>query len=200
MREKNIVWEPFYIWPEDDFVHPEEDVKDSYEEDNPHQNIMDSMMRLGNVQMTPIGPVEVSTENHPLRNIEFFTGITNFNITISDLNKINAADGVEFLQSLSRYRFVIGVGQLFSVDEVLNNIEACLGIISQNEQLELERNPEIVKIKEFLNQKYGEGNWAAYVYPNGEYEAKLVEDEASLDKVIDTFTSLKRLSDGIIIS
>ena len=52
-----------------------------------------------------------------------WVGHTNFNITNEVKNKLDSTEGVELLKICSRYRFFIGIGQMFNFQEVRKNIE-----------------------------------------------------------------------------
>lgn len=54
---------------------------------------------------------------------ECWVGHTNFNITNEIKNKLDSTEGVELLKICSRYRFFIGIGQMFNFQDVRKNIE-----------------------------------------------------------------------------
>lgn len=58
-----------------------------------------------------------------LSNYDCWIGHTNFDITHKIKDKLNAIDGIEILKICSRYRFFIGIGQMFNFAEVRKNIE-----------------------------------------------------------------------------
>ena len=69
-------------------------------------------------------------------------GHTNFNITTSIKEKLNEVDGVEVLNVMSRYRFFIGIGKMFTFSDVRKEIEKA--VISKGEKIgsEIEENIE----------------------------------------------------------
>ena len=58
-----------------------------------------------------------------LAQFDCWVGHTNFNITKTIKDTLNAAEGVEILKVNSRYRFFIGVGKMFDFKDVRTNIE-----------------------------------------------------------------------------
>lgn len=59
-------------------------------------------------------------------NFECWMGHTNFDITNKTKEMLDKVDGIEVLKICSRYRFFIGIGQMFSFAEVRQNIEKLL--------------------------------------------------------------------------
>lgn len=58
-----------------------------------------------------------------LSNYDCWIGHTNFDITNRIKETLNSIDGVEILKICSRYRFFIGIGQMFNFAEVRKSIE-----------------------------------------------------------------------------
>lgn len=58
-----------------------------------------------------------------LSNFDCWIGHTNFDITKHIKSTLNKTEGVEILKIISRYRFFVGVGQMFDFKEVRKNIE-----------------------------------------------------------------------------
>lgn len=58
-----------------------------------------------------------------LANYDCWVGHTNFDITNRIKETLNLIDGVEILKICSRYRFFIGIGQMFNFAEVRKSIE-----------------------------------------------------------------------------
>lgn len=61
-----------------------------------------------------------------LSSFDCWIGHTNFDLTIKIKNVIDKIPGVELLKIYSRYRFFIGIGQMFDFKEVRKNIEEAL--------------------------------------------------------------------------
>jgi hypothetical protein len=58
-----------------------------------------------------------------LSSFDCWIGHTNFDITPKIKDKLNEIPGVELLKICSRYRFFIGIGQMFDFTAVRNTIE-----------------------------------------------------------------------------
>jgi len=58
-----------------------------------------------------------------LSNFDCWIAHTNFDITPRIKDKLNEVPGIELLKICSRYRFFIGIGQMFDFTEVRNTIE-----------------------------------------------------------------------------
>ena len=58
-----------------------------------------------------------------LSNFDCWIGHTNFNITEEVKQTLDNAEGVEIMKIMSRYRFFIGVGKMFTFQNVRKEIE-----------------------------------------------------------------------------
>jgi hypothetical protein len=83
---------------------------------------------------TPLGPVPLTNENNPEKLFNFWVGHTNFDITEKVKDILNEAVGVEVLTIYTRYRFRIGIGQLFIPKRVMNGIEKSIGELFNEKQ------------------------------------------------------------------
>lgn len=68
-------------------------------------------------------------------NFDCWMAHTNFNLTPTIREILNTVDGIEVLKICSRYRFFIGIGQMFDFKDVRRQIEDELNI-NQGEDLE----------------------------------------------------------------
>lgn len=74
------------------------------------------------MMMTPIGLIPY-TENTAAGHIfNFWTGHSNFNITKSISDIIEATDGVETLDVFTRYRFRVSFGKAFKDSDIMRTI------------------------------------------------------------------------------
>lgn len=80
----------------------------------------DVMSSLG--LMMPISK-ELIDDISMLSNFDCWIGHSNFDLTNDIKNKLDKVPGIELLKICSRYRFFIGVGQMFDFKDVRNNIE-----------------------------------------------------------------------------
>jgi len=60
---------------------------------------------------------------HVISNFDCWVGHTNFDITPKIREKLNIIPGVELLKICSRYRFFVGIGNMFDFTEVRKSIE-----------------------------------------------------------------------------
>ena len=60
---------------------------------------------------------------HIISNFDCWVGHTNFDVTNKIKDKLDKIPGVELLKICSRYRFFIGIGNMFDFSEVRKNIE-----------------------------------------------------------------------------
>ena len=126
-------------------------------------------------------------------------GYTNFGITKNIANILDTqVDGVEALKILGKYSFFIGVGKLFDITDVRQNIESTLCAYTEQEILSNEDTQATVDlVKEQLNtNKY----WSMLVSPEGKVEY-VVSD--NMDKVyldgLNNLMELKQNIGGIIL-
>lgn len=129
---------------------------------------------------TPFGVLPITEYNNPDKNFNFWICHTNFNISKSVQEAIESVDGVESLTIFSRYRFRIGVGQLFDASQVKLDIQKALNISSdkgliQNIVLDETTQKAVNELKDKIskNNKY----WAIYVVPNGEITSTVSDEE-----------------------
>jgi hypothetical protein len=102
-----------------EFDDDEEDLETYEEEELDAKNLIDSSTML---PLTPQLIEDISL----ISSFDCWIGHTNFDITNAMKDKLDKMDGVEILKIWSRYRFFIGIGQMFDFTEVRNNIEKIL--------------------------------------------------------------------------
>lgn len=139
----------------------EEDPKPAYDDDD------DDCDKIENVISTPFGIWRVNDALNPYRQFKLWMGHTNFTIDNDVANVIKHIPGVEILNILTRYRFMIGVGDLFNIRDTRVQIEQELNC-NNNELSSIvdeELKKEVEDLKEELSTKYDK--WALYVMPNG---------------------------------
>ena len=142
--------------PEDD-----EDFDEEYFEDG--ENYMMSKMQTQKVMSTPFGLWRIDDVMNPYKQFKLWMGHTNFTISVNVAKTIKNVPGVEVLSILTRYRFLVGVGELFDIRDVRVNIEKllkCSGCDIDNAELK----QKIEELKETLSEY---DKWAIYVFPNG---------------------------------
>lgn len=105
------------------------------------ENIMSQMMEaiptdesededeVGQVQVPMSAPMMIPMSQQliedisMLSNYDCWIGHTNFDITNRIKETLDSIDGIEILKICSRYRFFIGIGQMFNFSEVRKSIE-----------------------------------------------------------------------------
>jgi hypothetical protein len=112
---QNVVQNMLSIHSEEDEDEDDED-DDSFEEDDKkHSPIAIS-------KLLPITP-QVVEDVAMLSNFDCWIGHTNFDITPRIKDILNKIRGVEILKVFSRYRFFVGIGQMFDFQDVRYDIE-----------------------------------------------------------------------------
>lgn len=167
-KQPRIVrWEHFHNF--DNIENADEDVyladSDSDEFERPPNNI-----KVLPVAITPVGPVPISNESVS-SSFNLWILHSNFKITKQDVRDICAVDGIEAVTVFSRYRLRILIAELFSTDEVMNNVEEKLGC-EVNFSKDIELTDELVDRIELVRDKLKkEGHYLIYVLPNGQLKS-----------------------------
>ena len=107
---------------------------------------------------------------------KFWVGHCNFDITESIKEKIELIEGVEVLRIWTRYRFWLGIGNLFDDYEVQLNIENALLKNKKNKKNNVALNA-LIKV---MKKKYSA--WVVYSDENGELKTIGGEDSENLKK------------------
>ena len=118
---------------------------------------------------TPLGIYPAESTFKPSDRWDCWIGYTNFGITKNIANILDTqVDGVEALKILGKYSFFIGVGKLFDITDVRQNIESALCAYTEQEILSNEDTQATVDlVKEQLStNKY----WSMLVSPEGKVE------------------------------
>jgi hypothetical protein len=148
------------------------------------------------------GVFQLDDSKHPLVNIDFWRGLTNFPITRQELKIINNCPGVELITYLSRYTFVIGIGRLFNFADVRLTLE---NLLTGKHQAELliksihnkELQKKVIEIKDKISK---EGDWTMYVFPNGNIEYTVDKgDREEYNTNVRQLVELAQLTNGIIL-
>jgi len=197
MAERTIAWEKWEELPISEPVNPNPfmGVEAEEGEESTEFDLSDFFDRMPKLVHTPVGMYQVDDRMNPIRQFDCWLGHTNFDITDSIKNEIESIAGVEVLVILTRYRFFIGVGKLFSFRDVRVNIEnSTCGKTS--EQREVEEYQEFVKEELSLYE-----HWAIFIFPNGEMAhigTNDLNDEDWKETVL-LYKNAKMLSGGTLI-
>ncbi len=171
--------------------------KSQYEDrENEEYGAAEALIHLPKLLDTPWGNMIHDDDLNPYREFEFWVGHTNFDITQEVFDVLNSAPGVEALQLISRYRFIIGVGKLFAFQDVRADLQSRLCGTS------VDTNNLVNRI-ESLKKEFTEANyldWAIYVFPNGSLDFCWLEpDSSNIDEFShkkDLLIKLKAMSNG----
>lgn len=98
----------------EDDLQDEEVEEEIQEKDTSHLNMMLPVTR------------QLIEDVTMLSNFDCWIAHTNFDITQKIKDRLNSIPGIELLKICSRYRFFIGIGQMFDFKEVRNKIEESL--------------------------------------------------------------------------
>ena len=124
---------------------------------------------IQNVMSTPFGLWRVNDVMNPYKQFKMWMAHTNFTINAKIANTIKNIPGIEVLSILTRYRFVIGVGELFNIRDVRTAIEKALGCNEESLTPIVDDSvkAEVDKLKKKLKEH---NNWAIYIFPNGQID------------------------------
>lgn len=115
---------------EDDEEVDEDDEDETYEESDDKKH----SLSLAINKMLPLTP-QVIDDISMLANFDCWIGHSNFDITPKIKDKLNKIPGVEILKIFSRYRFFVGIGQMFDFQNVRHEINKELTRGEFDEQL-----------------------------------------------------------------
>ena len=135
---------------------------------------------------TPLGPYPEESLMKPSDRWDCWLGYTNFSITNEIEEQIGGdytgveegIEGVEALKVLGRYTFFVGVGKLFDIREVRENVEKKLCVYTEQEILSNEETQATVNLvkDQLKTKKY----WSMLVSPGGDVDY-IVSDK--LDRI-----------------
>lgn len=197
--KKQIIWEPHYYKFDENkntFSSSEDEEKSEYVENEEKE--FNEEMNLDTIVQSPLGMFRLDDKMNPYRQFKLWMGHTNFDITPIIYNIIEKTPGIECLHILTRYRFLIAIGEVFSGLEVKNNIQTQLLDNSINSSLIEEK---VSQLKEEL-KLYKE--WIIYIFPNGYYEFSYLLDDLSnrseFHKTVELLKEAEKVSHGKLLS
>ena len=105
----------------------DEDYEDYYNEDEEEDyDFLKNKHKIHNIMSTPFGLWKVHDVMNPYRQFKLWMGHTNFTINEHVAQTIKSVPGVEVLSIITRYRFLIGIGEMFNIRNVRTAIENTL--------------------------------------------------------------------------
>lgn len=174
-------------------------IENSFEEDyfNNSDNYIEQELKTENVISTPFGLWRVDDTMNPYKQFKLWMGNTNFTITKKVVDAIRTIPGIEILKVLTRYKFIVGVGQLFEFKDVRTAIEKALSC--HTELISLIKDDKVKQqVMDLQNQLSQYKKWAIYVFPNGQLDFT-TSNEEDYNKKLGLFRQAVDYSNGILI-
>lgn len=181
---RKISWESMHI----DDIEENSDIVD--EDDIPEEEMGEFIPLAGKLINTPMGLFDVDDKYNPLRQFELRIGYTNFDITAEAADIIESSPGVEAFAVLTRYRFIIGIGKLFTFETVRKEIEKNL--------LDKPLGTSLVEASKNINKN--KAYWALYQFPNGEVSTLETDSKDEYDKRVELYREAEALSGGELLT
>lgn len=172
----------------------EEEEEEFFEEEEEEEHQLMLQQFIGNtraIAVTPFGSFDINDAFSPLKGFELWLGYTDFSITQEIAQRIEKVEGVELFSLMTRYRFCVGIGKLFSFRDVRRGIEATLNI-----NIEDTLPKAVLELKESLEQQTDD--WLIYVGPNGDYLSSNSFQSNHRD-VVNLVLNSKEYENGIIL-
>lgn len=188
-------------------IEPKEDVKEYYDQDDSDgiYNDFDELDRGDGIPRmvtnTVFGQYELSDSLHPYKEFQLWQADTNFKITKGDWKKLIDINGVEILVPITRYKFMVGVGKLFSFSNVRVDIEFAL---CQKHKIDIainhiEDNSLRARLIDIKSKIKNSNSWAIYVFPNGNIDYT-TSDNFDYAEKLQLYRESYLLSNGLFIT
>ena len=128
-----------------------------------------------------------------MNQFDCWMGYTNFDITKSVEETIESTEGVELLSVMTRYRFFLGVGKMFSFSDVRRSIESklCSSTLDQNTK----ESVDLIKAS-ISSDRY----WTIFVSQSGEisYASTNNEEDEDYFSKLSHYQKRKTKNGGVI--
>ena len=194
MLNKKIAWER---WDED-VVEQEivENVYDKHEDIEDEEGVEEALAfleRIPSLVTTPMGMFQLHDKMNIMNQFDCWMGYTNFDITKSVEETIESTEGVELLSVMTRYRFFLGVGKMFSFSDVRRSIESklCSSTLDQNTK----ESVDLIKAS-ISSDRY----WTIFVSQSGEisYASTNNEEDEDYFSKLSHYQKRKTKNGGVI--
>ena len=130
------------------------------------------------VLSTPHGIIPLTEYSYASKFFNFWVIHSNFAISKSMIEAVADIDGIEDILPMTKHRFRISVGRMFTLPEVVSKIQDLL-CLPTNSEIENNLIRQIKEAKErIVNFEY----WVVYVLPNGRM-VQAASDETNEDFV-----------------
>lgn len=170
-------------------------IENEYDEE--YEDSMTEQMPIQNVMSTPFGLWRLDDSMNPFKQFKMWMGHTNFSITNDIVETIKEVPGVEVLQVMTRYRFIVGVGELFDIRDVRITIEGLLEC-HKDETAMIPDQKLLEQVHELRKSLGGFNQWAIYVFPNGKIDFT-TSDEVNFGQQLNLYKQAVDHSSGILI-
>lgn len=175
----------------------DEDNYGDLEDGDQNDSIHNKEIQVQNVMSTPFGFWKVDDTMNPYKQFKMWMGHTNFSITQNVVDTIRGIPGVEVLQVMTRYRFIIGIGELFDIRNVRTDIENLLKCHKDENDMIFDNNV-LEQVHELKKQLSKFNQWAIYVFPNGQIDFS-TSDETEFGRQLNLYKQAVDYSNGVLI-
>ena len=159
LPDRKIAWEQWIDFEQE----PRNTLDDGDDESGEDFEIYPIMLR------TPLGLYSPLEPMNPTKMFDCWTAHTNFPITRGDVMILDEVLGIEALKIMSRYRFFIGIGKLFSLTDVRPRVEEALNVGKKT------------LMSEIIEKISGKRKWAVCIYKDGSYRSITSNNEIDHD-------------------
>ena len=134
---------------------------------------------------TPLGIFAIDEPLRPSKMFDCLTGHTNFDLTHEIILQIEQVPGIEAFKVMSRYRFFIGVAQLFDFRDVRQKIQDIIG--GESSTITTMDDTEVLEV--LKNQLMEFKKWAVFCSRDGfiDYIATNEEDDKEFELKLKDF-------------
>lgn len=203
MNKRKIIWQHWqnpFGGDEEEFVNEEAaKIRTPWEDEEEEKEV-----KIRPVVPTPMGFMPIYPFQSFSKSFEFWLGHTNFDITPGVKDKIEATEGVEILDVITRYCFRVAVGKAFTGADVKISIQRALNAMPPRQG---EINPYDIKLDKDTEQKVSLLRksladtfefWAIYVLPNGEIDVTGANTQDGHAMHVELYQQAQELAGGVI--
>ena len=165
------------------------------------KHIFHELQAANHIIFTPYGPFSMDSSLKPSDRWDCWVCHTNFDLTSEIIQVLETIDGIEALKIMGRYTFFVGVGKLFSMPDIREEVERQFCELTEDEiisSMDNDLRDTIVSIKEQLSEN---NYWSIFVTTEGEIDY-IISD--TLDKTymeaLGRFEKRKYMGDGFILN
>lgn len=140
-------------------------------------------------------------EFHPLRMFNLFLVDTDVSIAYVELEAVSCIDGVECVTGISRYKFIIGFGNMFKEEECKDYVELLLGGAYNFTEITKIKSREVrAKVIDSYKELKLFKHWSLVVFPNGEIRSAYSDDQTDFKTLNKEIKEIHHVTKGIFLS